>query len=461
MRTFLFQLAFGTVMLLSAVAAGLDKPERQVAIDSRIAEVDRSAVNELPRNFESTIEKIVEDALQKQDLLLKQGEEDEDPWRLKFYWDNGVRAKTRNNYLKMKLGGRLMYDFNWQAENNGIERAFGQGYDGTEVRRARLYWSGEFCDTVFWKTQYDFAGGDADLKDFFAGLKLPFNSKLTVGHFKEPFSLEELTSSKYITFLERALPNAFAPGRNAGIMWDANAWDGLLRYAVGVFRDTDDFGETHDDDDGNAVTMRLTASPLYASKGFWVGHLGVNYSHRTEPNNMVRYRQRPEFHQAHRFVNTGHIHSDDQDLLGVEGALVLGPFSVQSEWIHSWTERNLRAYQMPGLDFDGAYVQGSFFLTGEHRKYKRKDAACSRVKPKNNFCLKKGKSGIGAIELVGRYSMIDLNSNDVMGGQMEDMTFGINWYLNPNTRLMFDWVHSDVEDIGDWNGFGVRVQVDF
>ncbi len=63
--------------------------------------------------------------------------------------------------------------------------------------------------------QYDFAGGDADFKDVYVGLKkLPGVGTLKVGHFKEAFGLEELTSSKYITFIERSLPTeAFAPSR--------------------------------------------------------------------------------------------------------------------------------------------------------------------------------------------------------------------------------------------------------
>ena len=90
------------------------------------------------------------------------------------------------------------------------------------------------------------AGGDADFKDVYMQLKnVPYIGNIKVGHFKEPFSMEELTSSKYITFLERALPNAFAPSRNTGIQLHDTLLDGRMTYAVGIFKDVNSYGDGH------------------------------------------------------------------------------------------------------------------------------------------------------------------------------------------------------------------------
>jgi GNAT superfamily N-acetyltransferase len=88
-----------------------------------------------------------------------------------------------------------------------------------EFRRAGLYASGTLWKDYLLKAQYDFAGGDADWKDVYLGMEnIPVVGTLLVGQMHEPFSLEELTSSNYITFMERSLPTgAFALSRKTGI----------------------------------------------------------------------------------------------------------------------------------------------------------------------------------------------------------------------------------------------------
>ncbi len=109
-------------------------------------------------------------------------------------------------------------------------------------------------------------------------------------------------------------------------------------------------------------------------------------------------------------------------------------------------------------DFDGYYIQGSYFLTGENRKYKTSSGAFDRVKPRENYSQ---KGGCGAWEVAARYSKIDLNDNNVTGGELEDVTLGLNWYLNPNTRIMWNYIRADLDRTGDSNLFTMRLQVDF
>ena len=48
---------------------------------------------------------------------------------------------------------------------------------------------------------------------------------------------------------------------------------------------------------------------------------------------------------------------------------------------------------------------------------------------------------------------------------MTDFTFGLNWYLNPHTRLKFNFVRASVDDLSvgksKTDAFGMRFDFDF
>ena len=114
---------------------------------------------------------------------------------------DGVLTATFKNKLvftsadgstSIRLGGRI---------HNDAEASIGKFEDGNEFRRARIYMSGHIHRWLIFKTQYDFEDGEADFKDVYAGIQgLPCIGTFRAGQFKEPFSLEELTSSRFITF---------------------------------------------------------------------------------------------------------------------------------------------------------------------------------------------------------------------------------------------------------------------
>ncbi|MDK1030696.1 MAG: porin [Planctomycetia bacterium] len=301
--------------------------------------------------------------------------------------------------------------------------------------------------------QFDFAGGTAVLKDAYIGIKgLPVGY-LKIGHFNEPFSMNLLISSKYITFMERASPTdgVFAPGRNTGVQLSNTCFGERATWAIGVFRDT---GSTGMDttDGGHAVTGRVTALPIYRDKGRKLLHVGLAGSYR-DTNKTTTYAARPEMHLAPKFMSTGSLSPSSVSLLGGEVAAVYGPWSAQAEVI--WSSAS--GVGSSG-NFYGYYGQLSYFLTGEHRPYKKSTGLFSRVKPKKNF----GKDGgRGAWEVAGRYSFLDLSDAGIAGGQLRDFTLGLNWYLNPNTRIMWNYVHAELLGIGYADLAGMRVQIDF
>jgi phosphate-selective porin OprO/OprP len=120
--------------------------------------------------------------------------------------------------------------------------------------------------------------------------------------------------------------------------------------------------------------------------------------------------------------------------------------------------------------FDGVYVQASYFLTGEHMPWDRKRGTLARVKPFENFfmvrdCDHNVQRGLGAWQIAARYSHADLTDFDVIGGEGDSFTFGMNWYWNPYARMQFNYIYGDIDreptGFGNYNVFGVRFMVDF
>lgn len=361
------------------------------------------------------------------------------------YYRGGIRFEAADGSFKAKMGGRIQWDTAYIGNNRAIEAAVGAPLDdGTEFRRTRLYISGSIHDEVEFKAQYDFAGGAAAFKDVYIAFPAFPAGKLTVGQFKEPFSLEELTSSNSITFMERGLPNAFSPSRSTGVML-ADDLDGRFTWAAGVFRDSNDQGMQVSDSELSA-TARVTGLVYSENDGQDLLHLGAAVSRRSPNGDAAQWRERPENHLSPRFVDTGVFASDESTLVGLEAAWVAGPVSVQGEYIQAQNQL------VAGGDatFSGFYVEGSLFLSdGDSRRYDAEAGAFKGPEP----------AGDDAWEAKLRYSSLDLTDGAIAGGELTDVTVGLNWYMNPNTRLMFEVVNADLDGVDSTLIAQLRCQV--
>lgn len=356
---------------------------------------------------------------------------------------------------EVKYGGRIQTDWTAMKGDDSLDARFGNLEDGTEMRRARIFVSGLLYEAIEFKAQFDFAGGDVDIKDVYMGIrKLPIIGRLRTGHFFEPFGLEQQTSSKYITFLERSLTSAFTPGRNSGIAVDNTFLDKRLTCSFGVFRDTDDYAKSTGDGKYN-FTARTTALLMHDEATGNLIHIGGAFSHRNPNGDMLTIKQRPSIHLAPKFVNSGEIATDAVNLFGGEFAAVFGPVPVQAEYVHAV----LDAIGGSDRSFGAYYVQIGFFLTGESRPYKSSSGTFNRVKPRSHYIP--GEQGAGAWEVAARFSGIDLDDQEINGGRMEDLTIAVNWYLNANTRLMVNYVHAVLKGTGNADALLARMQVDF
>ena len=362
---------------------------------------------------------------------------------LDVFWKNGLKIKDKDNLFNITIGGRTYIDFGFIHEDKAIHNNLGNMEDYGEFRTARLKLGGTIYKNFIFSLEFDFANPDIAFKDVYVGMKnLPFNGTLKIGHFKEPISLQTLISPNYITFMEPASVSVFAPSRNLGVAYFGYDNSKHITYAFGLFRETGDTPpEIFDDSGSYAFTCRITGLPFYQDNGSKLFHLGAAYSFRNPPSDKLSFSSRAETHADPKFVNTGSMEDvENEHRLGVEGATVFGPFSIQSELIYSWSR--FEGGVNPSLQhFWGYYVSASFFITGEHRNYKRTGGVFSRVKI-NKYFLEDG-NGIGAIELTARYSKLNLNDN-YRGGRIDNITIGVNWYINPNMRVMINYIYSDL-----------------
>lgn len=366
---------------------------------------------------------------------------------------SGGRLRFKSSEAEFEVGGRLMVDTAHYYNNHDLN-------SGSEIRRARLFMSGKVYEDWNFKLQTDFAGNEVSLKDAYLRYTGLDYADITVGNFKEPWSLEELTSSKYITFMERALPvEAFAPSRRLGVGGHSHSKGGLSWNAgYGIFADTVN-ADNSNDNEGYGYAARLTVAPI-AEKNRVV-HLGGYGEWRAPTDDEVRYRSRPESHIANvRLVDTGTIGNVDNTVKwGLEAATVMGPFSLQGEYMN--VDNDVDGGSDP--TFSGWYAYGSWFITGESRTYKASSGTFDRVKPKSIV----GKGGKGAWELGARYSSLDLNDSGINGGEEENLTIGLNWYATPTVRFMANYIKvldlkdPTTTDDSEPDVFQLRAQIDF
>jgi phosphate-selective porin OprO and OprP len=400
---------------------------------------------------------------------------------LKVKWKGAPELSSKDGKFKMKVRGRLQADYDSINQDTGVT---GQpDVSAAELRRARLGVEGILWYDIKYKFEVDFANDETTIKDaYIEYVNLCKDLGIRVGHFKTFNSLEHMTSSRFITFMERA---AFLDAFDLDRMIGAGAIYAKHHYtlAAGVFGPKAGEEETWYDDVKSGAA-RVTAAPINTDDHdgkHTVVHLGASWRQRHGSEDLrgnpipandqfFRYRARgADLHLADRFVATPQIF--DQDTFwGLEAALVWGPWSVQGEYGQLSTDL------APGFvganpTYNGWYVEGSWYLTGETRNYKHGEFGRPKVK------RPVAGGGPGAWQLAAKYDVLNLSDKATViatcttCGDQETWLLGLNWWLNDYTRVTFNYNESsinggflngaNVNDGAKIKGFGARAQVDW
>lgn len=380
-----------------------------------------------------------------------------------------LKAQEDKSFKKtMKMEGRIMYDFNFLSAGTSDGD---YSFSGNEFRRVRLAAKGKVSKNIGYKAEFDFAGGKVGFRDVYLEFGLPKNiGSIKVGSFTEPSSLDNMTSSKYITFFERAMMVNTQPYKyNAGFMYDnQKLLDGKMGFQMSyTFNGSKYAGEAFKDKSitgGANLVTRVTGVPYHNKEENQVIHLGVNHEIRVDDTGEYAYKYRFENHMGDKMDMIAFEDVKNAQDIGFEVAAIYGPFSIQGEYEIATINTNEETDNK--YTSSGYYAFASFFVTGEHRPYKK--STFGRVKPKNDFNF---KDGFGALELVARYSVMDYSYSNYPNTdgdyKIGNITAGFNWYLNKNTRIMYNFTSgnfNDFEFYGEGNnltGHLIRFQVDF
>lgn len=353
----------------------------------------------------------------------------EQPPEVEVTTRGGIRVATRDGEFETRLRGRLMMD---AARHRG-EPDFG---DGTEIRRARLAWTGRLYRDWGFQLDYDFADG-GKIRDSFLSYLGFEDTRLRVGLMEIPFQLQYRTSSSHSQLIERSLLGAFGGDRYLGVMADIKKQHWTA--AAGLFGDTAT-RQNPIHDEGWGLGARLTLAPVNSDGRLL--HVGLAAMHRGidrdgDARRTINFSEQPEARVSGRpLVDTGDL-SDVNSFtrLGTEAAFIRDRLSAQAEYVHTTVARSGRG----DLGFDGWHVQAGYFLTDDTRVYERGEfGAVTPTRPV-------GQGGVGAWELTLRYSTLDLNDREVRGGELDLFNIGVNWFPVPMLRFSANYI--DVFDV--------------
>lgn len=329
---------------------------------------------------------------------------------------------------EVSFEGLAQVDGNWF--DNDLADLNGIGINGKdsefELRRAELVLKGKGPGNLEWVMGFDAKADkflDANIKYKLGGNG---NHFVQVGQFKQPNSLEELSSTKNNDFIAKATAtNTYAVARRLGAAYGygSSGWSVTASYF------------------GRELTRNLAHGSGYGLRGTWAPinekgsllHFGVAYVNYDTDADSFRVRARPNADLATvRLVDAGNMTDTDRvATTSVEGLWVQGPFKLQGEYYSS----DIKRYRHKNYKSTAGYLSGVWNVTGETWSYKGGTPGTPLP----------AEPASGMWQLGLRYDTIDLNDGNVLGGKMNTWTAGVNWYLRSNFKFALNYVMVDSE----------------
>jgi phosphate-selective porin OprO/OprP len=400
--------------------------------------------------------------------------------------DNNFIIESPNGNNSISLNGRIHFDYrNYDYEQGNYTNggtASSTGADTFDIRRGRLGVKYKFAKHYSGEIVFNTVGAVDVLDVAYIDIGWFEKAKIRAGQFKMPMSLEQLTSSNNIDFIERSVLDNYVSAKERGVQVFGEPATGLT-YAVAL-------------SNGNAAASAVTGpeGDVRVDNKDVLGRFTINFAEIMGNKEMVLHgglalakgeipfgsgfgastsAPRTEARGATYFTapvlktDNASDHANDRTRIGLEAAIAQGPFKLQGQYLRSNYDftTTVRGYD---VDINTMYVQALWTITGESHASRYKAGAFSGIKPTKNFDPDTFSGG--AWEVGARYSRFDAKDFNTAGlGHTTDTnitlgtgfskanayTAGIKFVANPNFRVMLDYVHTSWE--GAFNNTTVSV----
>jgi len=358
--------------------------------------------------------------------------------------------------VEAKIVGRIHYDIRNidSGDLNSIsDKDTASIADGYEMRRARIGVQGSINKDLQFEAIANAVGSTTNIIDTaFINYGYKKDGQVRVGRFKQPFSLEENTSSNNTDFMERSYINQLIPGKKLGAMFHGYTDSGFT-YGISAYQN--DFNElTNQTPSGTTGALRLTGN--LAQLANWdteksVFHIGLGFvggtyeqatatstntadaTSTTTRGTIVSFRDENRgLSNAYRLQIGGDkigtasygasgdtVTTVNQSMKGIELALANGPFKVQAEYASSkydathtkcvWTAKSCASggTAILGADVEAQYVSLLWNITGEQFAKTYSKGSFGGLKPNADFMKDYGGvvgNGTGAWQVAYRLS---------------------------------------------------------
>ena len=405
--------------------------------------------------------------------------------------DRGLHFESKDGNFSMSWNGRLQAASQYNFINDNYAEPIGTNLpnemnSGMNIRRARLGAEGTFMKILDYKFEYDFSRGNgtvaSGITDAYVRLNQNNAMSYKLGSFKEPFSLEEAASNRYLTFIERHMavnsfvdnPNTYKTGIGANYAiprWQTGwafmtepvgAWSAA---STSVNQNGNQSRNNGSGDSGWEGIARISGRPWmiddtrFVHVGMSAGHTSVNNTYKADGSfqgaggtggggGMAFFAFPGTNVDRTNMLNTGNLtygnagsanqhRVDSYDRYAAELWINHGPWSAQGEYLR--TNINGLGYNT-GEHLTGAYGFVSYFLTGESKAYHVRNGAANRLRPRQAFGWGKN-SGWGAFEVAAGYDYIDMNNGVIKGGKADMARLGLNWYPHSNVKWQANIQH--------------------
>ena len=369
-----------------------------------------------------------------------------------------IKAQVQDGILVFQnkdAGYKMWFDVRVQGDAAvyfGYDKNLTQIGNGMSFRRTRFAVKTQINKDWYAELDTDWSSGIVELKDAILQYDGIENLQIKMGNFKENFSIQRNSTSRYLLFMERAMVTYLAPSRHMGVNFRYST--PALWASFGVFGPEikgaeeqtfmEDGNKDYGLDAGLSYTGKLVWRPLHKMDNGSL-HIGAAVSYRepkvtsTDGYNAIRYSTRNSTSiNRKKFLDTDAIKGLDHELLWtVELAGHYESLRYEAAYISRQAFVDL-AKNEKGADLraaSGWYVQAGYMLFGGKQNYDAGGAKYTR-------CTR-GKDW-GDVELAARIDQINLNLNKYyMGGSALQYALGINYYPIENVKFMINYQFAD------------------